>query len=182
MKWLLFTNIETDMKNNITRIRCCLADCNFNRIAFIKDYKISDKINVKTSDKINAKISDKINAKTSEKINAKISDKINDNINDNIIFIEKEIVRNLNDNIALKDYIYLVCNLKSSIINDINILSKKMPILEKRIKETIDLSSFCILMETYKLHNDNNNIDYCLSMIYGLDNNFNGINDIKVIF
>lgn len=138
MKWLLFTNIETDIKNNITRIRCCLTEYNFNRIVFIKDYKINDRIN-------------------------------------DIFIIEEEIIRNLNNNVALKDNVYLVCDLKSSIINDIKILSKEMPILEKRIKGTVDLSSFCILMDSYKLQNDNNNnnIDYCLYIIYGLDNNFN---------
>lgn len=142
MKWLLFTNIETDMKNNITRMRCCLTDCNFNKLVFINDYIINDKIN-------------------------------------EITLIEEEIIRNLNTNVALKDSIYLVCNLKSSIINDNKIVGKKMPILEKRIKETIDLSSFCILMDTYKLQDDNNNIDNCLYMVYGIYNNFNGIHNIK---
>lgn len=145
MKWLLFTNIETDIKNNITRFRCCLTDYNFNGIVFINDYRMNEKVN-------------------------------------DISFIEKEIIRNLNNNVALKDSVYLVCNLKSSIMNDNNILSKKMPVLEKRIKETVDLSSFCILIDTYKLHNDNTNIDYCLEMIYGSDSSFNGIHDIKVSF
>ena len=41
MKWLLFTNIETDIKNNITRMRCCLTEYNFNRLVFIKDYSVN---------------------------------------------------------------------------------------------------------------------------------------------
>ena len=149
MKWLLFTNMETDIKNNITRIRCCLTDYNFNRLIFKRDYIINDE--------------------------------------NTINFIENEIIRNLNDNVALKDNVYLICNLKSSMINDKSIindkklLSKKMLNLEKRIKETVDLSSFCILMDTYKLYNDtnNDNIDHCLYMVYGVDNYFNGIDDIK---
>jgi hypothetical protein len=146
MKWLLFTNMETDIKNNITRIRCCLTECNFNRLVFVKDYRIDDEITIN--------------------------------------FVESEIIKNLNNNVALKDNIYLVCNLKSSMVNDNRLVNKKMLNLEKRIKESIDLSSFCILMDTYNLNNDNDNenINYCLYMVYGLDNNFNGIQDIKVIF
>jgi hypothetical protein len=141
MKWLLFTNIETDIKNNITRMRCCLTDYKFNGLVFIKDYEI--------------------------------------NTENTISFIESEIIKNLNNNVALKDIVYLICNLKSSIINDNKLISKKMLNLEKRIKETVDLSSFCILMDTYKLHNNNVNVDYCLYMIYGVKTYFNGVDDIK---
>lgn len=145
MKWLLFTNIETDIKNNITRMRCCLTDYNFNRLIFKRDYRINDE--------------------------------------NTINIIENEIIINLNDNVALKDNVHLICNLKSSIINDKKLLSKKMLNLEKRIKETVDLSSFCILMDMYKLYKNNDinndNIDHCLYMVYGVDNYFNGLDDIK---
>lgn len=145
MKWLLFTNMETDIKNSITRMRCCLTDYKFNKLAFIKDYRIDDENT--------------------------ISD------------IENEIIRNLNDNVALKDNVYLVCNLKSSIINDIKIINKKMLKLDKRIKETVDLSSFCILMDTYNLDienkDDNKNVEYCLYIVYGVDSFFNGMDYIK---
>ena len=145
MKWLLFTNMETDIKNNITRMRCCLTDYRFNRLVFIKDYRIDDE--------------------------------------NTINIIENEIIRNLNDNVALKDNVYLVCNLKSSLVNDKKLLSKKMITLEKRIKETVDLSSFCILMDTYNLdienNNDNKNVDYCLYIVYGIDNFFNGMDYIN---
>lgn len=141
MKWLLFTNIETDIKNNITRVRCCLTDYEFNRLVFIKDYEI--------------------------------------NTENTISFIEIEIIKNLNNNVALKDVVYLICNLKSSIINDNKLVNKKMLNLEKRIKETMDLSSFCILMDMYKLYNNNDNVNYCLYIVYGVDNYFNGPYDIK---
>ena len=141
MKWLLFTNIETDIKNNITRMRCCLTEYNFNRLVFIKDYSV--------------------------------------NSENTISFIESEIIMNLNNNVALKDNVYLVCNLKSSIINDNKLLNKKMLKLDKRIKETIDLSSFCILMDTYRLHINNDNVGKCLYTVYGIDNCFNCIDDIK---
>ncbi len=141
MKWLLFTNIETDIKNNITRMRCCLTEYNFNRLVFIKDYRV--------------------------------------NSENTISFIESEIIRNLNDNVALKDNVYLICNLKSCIINDNKLVSKKMTILEKRIKESVDLSSFCILMDTYRLHINNDNVSKCLYTVYGIDNCFNCIDDIK---
>ena len=69
----------------------------------------------------------------------------------------KKTIRNLNDNVALKDNVYLVCNLKSSLVNDIKIINKNMLKLDKRIKETIDLSSFCILMDMYNLDIENKN-------------------------
>lgn len=145
MKWLLFTNMETDMKNNVIRIRCCLTDYGFNKLAFTKDYSIDDE--------------------------------------NTISVIENEIIRGLNDNVALKDNIYLVCNLKSSLVNDVKIINKKMLKLDKRIKETIDLSSFCILMDMYNLDienkNNNTNIESCLYGVYGVDMIFNGMDYIK---
>jgi len=145
MKWLLFTNMETDMKNNVTRMRFCLTDYRFNRLVFIKDYGIDDE--------------------------------------NTIGVIENEIIRGLNDNVALKDNVYLVCNLKSSLVNDIKIINKNMLKLDKRIKETIDLSSFCILMDMYNLDienkNNNKNIESCLYGVYGVDMIFNGMDYIK---
>lgn len=145
MKWLLFTNMETDMKNNVTRMRFCLTDYRFNRLVFIKDYSIDDE--------------------------------------NMISVIEKEMIIGLNDNVALKDNVYLVCNLKSSLVNDIKIINKNMLKLDKRIKETIDLSSFCILMDMYNLDienkNNNKNIESCLYGVYGVDMIFNGMDYIK---
>jgi hypothetical protein len=137
--------METDMKNNVTRMRFCLTDYRFNRLVFIKDYGIDDE--------------------------------------NTIGVIENEIIRGLNDNVALKDNVYLVCNLKSSLVNDIKIINKNMLKLDKRIKETIDLSSFCILMDMYNLDienkNNNKNIESCLYRVYGVDMIFNGMDYIK---
>jgi hypothetical protein len=137
--------METDMKNNVTRMRCCLTDYRFNRLVFIKDYSIDDE--------------------------------------NMISVIEKEMIIGLNDNVALKDNVYLVCNLKSSLVNDIKIINKNMLKLDKRIKETIDLSSFCILMDMYNLDienkNNNKNIESCLYGVYGVDMIFNGMDYIK---
>lgn len=43
MKWLLFTNIETDIKDNIVRMRCSFIDFNFEKIVFTKDFLLDDK-------------------------------------------------------------------------------------------------------------------------------------------
>lgn len=42
MNWLLFTNIETDIKDNITRVRCCFTDFKFQNIVFTKDFVLDE--------------------------------------------------------------------------------------------------------------------------------------------
>ena len=145
MKWLLFTNIETDINDNIIRMRCCLADYKFQRIIFTRDFELDDKLSVE--------------------------------------MIEFEIIRYINDNVAIKDKIYLVCNLKSNTIKDNDLINKKMSKLSRYIKENIDLSTLWLIIDIYELHTKNvDKIDYCMFKVYGYDNNdLNNLNNDIVI-
>lgn len=128
MKYLLFTNIDTNINDDIIRIRCCLVDYKFQRVIFVEDFEL-DKINT-------------------------------------VQMIEYEIVRYINDNVALKDKIYLVCNLKSNRVKDSDLINKKMSKLSKYIKENIDLSSLWLTMDIYNIHYLDK-IDYCMLKVYG---------------
>lgn len=147
MKWLLFTNMETDIDDNIIRVRCCLTDCKFNKLVFVKDFETDKDITIN--------------------------------------IIENEIIRYINDNVALKDKIYLICNLKSSIINDSKLINRQMLKLSKYIRETLDLSSLWMIIEMYSLYDNiigSDNIDYCIYNVYGFSNiSSNNIkNDIMI--
>lgn len=134
MKWLLFTNIDTDINDNIIRMRCCLTDYKFQRIIFTEDFELNQYNN-------------------------------RDFTND---IIEYEIIRYINDNVAIKDKIYLVYNFKSKRINDSDLIHKKMNKLSKYIREGIDLSSLWLIMDIYNVSETNmNTIDNCMIKVYG---------------
>lgn len=132
MRWLLFTNIDTDINEKITRIRYCLSDYKFQRIIVTNDIEC-------------------------------------DNGKDTVEMLEYDIIRYINDNVAMKDMIYLVCNLKTKRINDSELINKMMPKLSKYVKEKIDLSSLWLTMDIYNFNatNNINSMDNCMIKVYG---------------
>lgn len=87
---------------------------------------------------------------------------------DGLDIIEQEIIRYINDNVAMKDNLYLICNLKTKRINDSDLINKHMIKLSKYVKEKIDLSSLWLTMDLYNFNDINmKNMDNCMIKLYG---------------
>jgi len=67
MKWLLFTNIETNINNDITRIRCCFTDMKFQRVEYTKDYILDGDLLYKIVEEIESELITNINCEVTVK-------------------------------------------------------------------------------------------------------------------
>ena len=57
-------------------------------------------------------------------------------------FFESNIIEFMNFHVAVKDHVYVVCNIRSDVYEQI---SQRFPQLVKRVRDTIDLGSFAIM-------------------------------------